>query len=401
MFLWFFLQADNLIVDDEIQLTLEKIVKKLSKAMGLQKYRIPVYLVDIDEANASAVSKGAIVLYTGLIAECKTPEEFVGVIAHELGHIKKMHIIRFADTTGYSMIMNGSFGLGAILAPFTGGLSLLLPVAGISFAHQEFLRQMRADEFEADQIAIETLKKMNWPVSGMQAFFTRLMENDFLIRAAGMTTHPLSRDRLQRINDMTKGFKGSLDPEVVSNYKRIRSKVLGYMKKNTNASDLYERALALYATRRFGQSVHVLDQLLKKDKNDVFYQEMKADALFLNGQVKESAHIYKAVMVQHKNLEYVPLKWVSCAIISKSNLDEALNILSKERFKHPTSPYLWYMTGYVYSIKNNEKAMWFCRCQEAFLKGDKNFVKKNIKKAEGVTVFQTLYQDLKMGIDKS
>lgn len=224
------LWADQLIMDDEIEQMAHFVIKKISKPMGMAKYKIPLYLVETQESNAAAISTGAIVLNTGLIQECQNPEEFIGVMAHEMGHIKKMHVIRFFDTKAYQALVGGSMGLGLILAPLTGGMSLIASMAGVIVAQSDFLARSRVDEFEADQLAVHALKKISWPTKGLETFFERLMKKDFLMNAI-WSTHPLSQDRLNRVKEMGTNYKGHLDPSFVKNYQRVRSKILGYVNK--------------------------------------------------------------------------------------------------------------------------------------------------------------------------
>jgi len=394
----FFLFAQQLIFDDEIESFCHQIVKKISCEMGIKDKDIPIYLIDTDEANAAAAGPGVMLIHTGLIAECKTAEEFIGVIAHELGHIQKEHSFYFYHAAKMMQLaISTGLGVGIILAPITGGLSLLaLPILAAG-SQQEFFSYRRVQEFEADQKAVHVLKKMGWPTEGLSKFLERLIEYDFLMRIVGLSTHPLSRDRINRIKEMTGDFKGTLDADVIQKYARIRSKILGYMRKNVNASDAYERALAFFTQRYFTKAIQTLDQMLEKEKDDIFYKEIKASALFLNGNVTEAKDLYQEILQKNKELKYMPLQFVACAILLKSDLDMALKILSNARFKEPQAPYLWHLTGHVYQLKNALKTMWFCRCRAAFLMGNMAFVRKHIDQADTKT-FPVLYQEMKQAV---
>ncbi|USO02606.1 MAG: M48 family metalloprotease [Alphaproteobacteria bacterium] len=392
----FFLFAQHLVFDDEVELFCNEIVTTMSKEMGIKNKKIPVYLMDTEDVNAAAAGHGILLIHTGLIAECKNADEFIGVLAHELGHIQKAHTFYFYQAgKAMNIALSAGFGLGLILAPLTGGLSLLvLPIMGAGGAQSSILSYMRVHEFEADQIAVQTLKKMNWPTDGLRTFLQRLKEHDYLIELTGLTTHPLSSDRIRRIEEMSRGAKGTLSSDIHKKFSRIRAKVMGYMRKNEKTEDLYEKTQALYVRRDFANALKTIDQLLEKDKNDVFYKEMKADILFLKGDIENAHIIYKEIAEQNKDLKYVPMKIVSCVILLKSDLDAGLAILAHARAKERASPYLWHLTGHIYKLKGDIKTMWFCRCQAAFLAKDMTFVKKHIDKAD-TDVFVDLYKEMK------
>ena len=69
----------------------------LAKAAGLNTDATTVWLVGDPEVNAFAsFGEGGenIFIFSGILLYVKTPNELIGVMAHETGHIKAGHLIR-------------------------------------------------------------------------------------------------------------------------------------------------------------------------------------------------------------------------------------------------------------------------------------------------------------------
>src|SRR5262249_7733924 len=80
-----------LIRDAEIEDTLRVYTDPLLVAAGLRPEDVHLYLVEDDEINAFVAGGQNIFMHTGLILQAETPNEVIGVLAHETGHIAGAH----------------------------------------------------------------------------------------------------------------------------------------------------------------------------------------------------------------------------------------------------------------------------------------------------------------------
>ena len=62
--------------------------------MDSTDYNYKIYVVDNPQINAFALPGGYIIVLRGLLEFTETPVELSAIIAHEMGHIEKKHIVK-------------------------------------------------------------------------------------------------------------------------------------------------------------------------------------------------------------------------------------------------------------------------------------------------------------------
>ncbi len=77
-------------VTQPVQQMLEKL--KGAKAKSDSSDAISIHVVMKGDANAFAIPGRRVVVFSGLIKYCNSPDEFAGVLAHEMAHIEKDHV---------------------------------------------------------------------------------------------------------------------------------------------------------------------------------------------------------------------------------------------------------------------------------------------------------------------
>ena len=81
----------TLIRDAEIEQTLRRMSLPLFQAAGIPPSTVNIYIIRDSSMNAFVAGGRNIFLHTGLLMELETPEELLGVIAHEIGHLAGGH----------------------------------------------------------------------------------------------------------------------------------------------------------------------------------------------------------------------------------------------------------------------------------------------------------------------
>ena len=84
----------GLIRDTELETGLQELAAPLVKAAGFAPNSIDFRIIIDSSYNAFVAGKMAVYVHSGLLLDAKSPEEILGVIAHELGHIKAGHVSR-------------------------------------------------------------------------------------------------------------------------------------------------------------------------------------------------------------------------------------------------------------------------------------------------------------------
>ncbi len=173
--------------------SLAKLTRSLSRVMDLP-YPVSVNVARMELKNAFAAPGGFIVIGQKLIAEMESPDEFAGVLAHEMAHIAERHpISRLIHIFGISILFELMVGGdAAVVEALLEGTSLLL-----------FLSHSRDDEREADKIARESLIKAGYSTRGLTSFFVRMQsayggdKKDALgPMSSWLSTHPSFAERI-------------------------------------------------------------------------------------------------------------------------------------------------------------------------------------------------------------
>jgi len=151
------------------------------------RFSVNVQIVDNPKINAFAELGGKISLNRGLLEKAESPEEVAGVLAHEITHVSRRHIlegfiVHLMTIAGIQMIFGSSSNAGWTNYFFNMGFT-------------------RTQEAEADEGALLRLQKAHINNRGFGQFFERLKEMasfpDFL------SDHPSSGSR----SEMVKKFQ--------------------------------------------------------------------------------------------------------------------------------------------------------------------------------------------------
>lgn len=139
---------------------------------------ISVEVVSGETINAFASLGGRIYVYDGLLQQAESPEELAGVLAHEMEHVRRRHIIQ-----GFAVRL---LTAGALRAVFSGQASSL----GGLFLNLSFSRQ---EEREADEGGLARLSRARIDASGFAHFFERMEKKGSL--PAILSDHPADAGR--------------------------------------------------------------------------------------------------------------------------------------------------------------------------------------------------------------
>ncbi|MSU59525.1 MAG: M48 family metallopeptidase [Pedosphaera sp.] len=89
------LQKDGGLLPDRKRVArLEALAAPLTSTVKIGTNALDFNILDDDEPNAFAMGGGHVVVTTGLLKLVETPEELLGVIAHEVAHVTERHLLR-------------------------------------------------------------------------------------------------------------------------------------------------------------------------------------------------------------------------------------------------------------------------------------------------------------------
>jgi Zn-dependent protease with chaperone function len=198
------LEGKTRVKDPTILAATRAVQARLEEAIPKAPYAFTVTIVEDPSMNAFALPGGQIVIYTGLLARAESPEEYAGVLAHEMQHVLARHgLTRVVRDLGLAVLAQLALGgAGDAWGLVLGQAPRLLS-----------LQFSRAQEFEADAGGVKLLTAAKIRPDGLRTFFARLArkEGGMSNSLAFLSTHPTSKARLDRLSRLTRG-KPALPP---------------------------------------------------------------------------------------------------------------------------------------------------------------------------------------------
>jgi Zn-dependent protease with chaperone function len=165
--------------------TLERLAARLGGGAA------ELHILDVDMVNAFTLPGGVVVVTRGLLAEAKTPDELAGVLAHELEHVKRRHVM--IHVVRSSLL---TFAWQATLGDYSG-LFVIDPKTAMDIANLRFSREA---EREADAGARDRLDAAGISRAGFRQFFDRMKAKTDAV-PAWLSNHPSSADRAGAIGE--------------------------------------------------------------------------------------------------------------------------------------------------------------------------------------------------------
>ena len=303
--------------DAEIEALVRDYARPIFKAAGLSNAGIQIVLVNDSRFNAFVAGR-RLFINTGALMQAETPNEIIGVIAHEAGHLAGGHQQRLRDQLERSKtmaIVAGLLGAGAIVAGATtnnkglAGAGMGIATGGGEVAQRTLLNYQRGEEMAADRSAINYLNATGQSGKGMLKTFQRFQSALSLSGAQidpYRISHPMPQDRIANLKTLIEKspFYGKTDPEALQQrHDMMRVKIAAYMqgqaavsrlirKKPDSLSSRYGEALSAYLFGNPSSAMARTEALVKAQPRNPYFQELRGDILMKINKPKEAAAAY-------------------------------------------------------------------------------------------------------------
>lgn len=184
-----------LVQDAELNRYMNVLGDSLARIADTRNLDWHFYIVDSPDVNAFAVPGGFIYMNRGLMERATNLAQVAGVLGHEIGHVTQRHSVeqmQKAQRTNVGIVGVCIF-LPSVCGSQTGQAALSL---GANAAMASF---SRADEDEADKVAIDYLVRAGIDPQGVPEMFEILL-NERKSKPDGLDTwfrsHPLEESRI-------------------------------------------------------------------------------------------------------------------------------------------------------------------------------------------------------------
>jgi predicted Zn-dependent protease len=362
----------SLIRDTEVEATLHADSDPIFAAAGLDPKGVKIFIVQDNDLNAFSAGGQNVFINTGLIIKTKNPNELVGVVAHETGHIAGGHLVR------------GEQGEKQALATYllTIGLGVLAAVAGAPdvaggllyssgyFAAITAAGYTRTQESSADQAAVTYLEKSGQSAKGLVDFFNNFRYQEVFSDAKRykfFIDHPLSEDRIEALQlraNRQPHFDVVDTAEALERHEVMIAKLKAfinlpaqtqydYPETDQSYPARYARAIADYRDLQTDRALKETEALIAEQPNNPYLWELKGQILFESGRAKdaEPAHRHATELKPDAPLLHMNLGQALLAEDNPGKLNEALTELRKASNEEPDNAFAWLLLSQAYDRK--------------------------------------------------
>lgn len=310
-------QGLPLIRDTEIENLLSDYAKPIFQAAGLGSGRITMRIVRSDSFNAFVLDGRNVFIHTGALQQADTPNQLIGVIAHETGHITGGHMAalraRIARDQTKALLMQ-LLGIGLMVAggfgkdDSVGAAGQGVLYGGNEVVMRSLLSERRSQESAADQAGLKFLNATHQSGLGMLETFERFAQQEYIGAASQdvfYRSHPVATDRLARLRRLVESspYYHQKDPPALQlRHDLMRAKLSGYLDRpqivynrypatDRSLPARYARAIARFFQGGAGAleaSIADMDGLIREKPDNGYFYEVKGDLLMRGGRIAEA-----------------------------------------------------------------------------------------------------------------
>jgi predicted Zn-dependent protease len=396
-------QGIPLIRDTEIENLLNDYARPLFRAAGLGTGRVAMRIVRSDSFNAFVVDGRNVFVHTGTLTQAETPNEVIGVIAHEAGHIAGGHMAALrariakdqtrallAQILGIALVVAGGAS-GGNVGENLGGAGQGVLMGGSEIVMRSLLAERRSQESAADQAGLKYLAATKQSGRGMLETFERFAQQEYISDAHKdqfARSHPVATDRLARLRELVQSsphFGQKDPPELQLRHDLMRAKLAGYLDRPAvvfnryPASDnslpaRYARAIAKFFQGGRGgleSALADMESLIRERPDYPYFHEVKGDILVRSGKLAEAiAPLRKAMQgAESPNLIRVELAGALQATGGDAGLAESVELLRRSLIEDQ-NPRAYRLLATAYYKQSKLPEADAVTAQAYFLEGD-------------------------------
>jgi predicted Zn-dependent protease len=389
-----------LLRDTEIEQLLREYTRPILRAAGLEKQNIQVVIINDPGFNAFVADGRRIFVNYGALMKSETPNQIIGVLAHETGHLAGGHLSKMREQLAQAqtqMIIAMLLGAGALVAGSrSGGTGSGLANAGAAAISgpQEMIRRnllsyVRQQEENADRAGVKFLTSTGQSARGMYETFKRFT-NESLFAARGadpyLQSHPMPAERVAALEELARSspyWDKKDDPALQLRHDMMRAKTSAFMERQDTVyrryplSDnslpaRYAHAISTYLHGDLNSALAQIDGLIHLQPNNAYFYELRGQALLERGKPADAiAPLRKAVQMSNgAPLMEMLLGQALVASDNKAYTDEAISILRAAVARETEAPIAYTQLAMAYGRKGDYAEADLASAQAAFLRGD-------------------------------
>jgi len=388
--------------DTETEQLLREYTRPILRVAGLEKQNIQMVIINDSSFNAFVADGRRIFVNYGAILQSETPNQIIGVLAHETGHLAGGHLSKLREQLANAqtqMIIAMLLGAGAIAAGSArggnaGNNGLANAGAAAIAGPQEMIRRsllsyQRQQEENADRAGVKFLTATQQSPKGMYETFKRFTsESLFAARGADpyLQSHPMPAERVASLQEFASSspyWDKKDDPALQLRHDMVRAKISAFMERpetvyrrypqtNDSMPARYARAISTYLHGDLRSALTQIDALIQVQPNNPYFYEVRGQALLESGKPAEAIPALRKAVALSNNAPLIEML-LGQALVGADNkayTDDAVRILRAAVAREPEAPLGFTQLAMAYGRKGDYAEADLASAQAAYLRGD-------------------------------
>jgi predicted Zn-dependent protease len=389
--------------DTETEQLLREYTRPILRAAGLEKQNIQMVIVNEGSFNAFVADGRRIFVNYGAILQSETPNQIIGVLAHETGHLAGGHLSKLREQLANAqtqMIIAMLLGAGAMAVGSTrgsgsaGNNGLANAGAAALAGPQEMIRRtllsyQRQQEENADRAGVKFLTATQQSPKGMYETFKRFTsESLFAARGADpyLQSHPMPAERVASLQEFASAspyWDKKDDPALQLRHDMVRAKISAFMERpetvyrrypltNDSMPARYARAISTYLHGDLRSALAQIDALIQVQPNNAYFYEVRGQALLEGGKPAEAIPALRKAVALSNNAPLIEMLLGQALVGSdnKAYTDDAVRILRAAVAREPEAALGYMQLAMAYGRKGDYAEADLASAQAAYLRGD-------------------------------
>jgi predicted Zn-dependent protease len=389
--------------DTETEQLLREYTRPILRAAGLEKQNIQMVIVNEGSFNAFVADGRRIFVNYGAILQSETPNQIIGVLAHETGHLAGGHLSKLREQLANAqtqMIIAMLLGAGAMAVGSTrgsgsaGNNGLANAGAAALAGPQEMIRRtllsyQRQQEENADRAGVKFLTATQQSPKGMYETFKRFTsESLFAARGADpyLQSHPMPAERVASLQEFASSspyWDKKDDAALQLRHDMVRAKISAFMERpetvyrrypltNDSMPARYARAISTYLHGDLRSALTQIDALIQVQPNNAYFYEVRGQALLEGGKPAEAIPALRKAVALSNNAPLIEMLLGQALVGSdnKAYTDDAVRILRAAVAREPEAILGYMQLAMAYGRKGDYAEADLASAQAAYLRGD-------------------------------
>ena len=397
--------------DTETEQLLREYTRPILRAAGLEKQNIQMVIINQSVFNAFVADGRRIFVNYGAILQSETPNQIIGVMAHETGHLAGGHLAKMREQMAAAqtqMIIAMLLGAGAMVAGAKSGSNNGLTNAGAAMfsapgevIRRNLLSYVRQQEENADKAGVKFLNATGQSSRGMYETFKRFTDESlFSARGADpyVQSHPMPAQRVAALEELARSspyWDKKDDPALQLRHDMARAKISAFMERqetvyrrypmsNNSLPARYAHAITTYLHGDLRSALSQIDALIQQQPNNPYFYEVRGQALLEGGKPQEAiAPLRKAVALSN-NAPLIEMMLGQALVATGNNAytDDAIRILRAAVARETEAPIGYTQLAMAYGRKGDYAQADLASAQAAYLRGDNKTARELASRAK-------------------